>query len=316
MLVAGAELIVRAGSKLAARLGVPPILIGLTVVSIGTSTPELAVGIEAALSGAGSLAVGNIAGTNIVNLLLILGLATAMRALPLPPQTQRLDVPVMGVAAMLVLLLAFDGVLGRVDGAILVAVAIAYTALLVWAARRPGGMDFPGPEEHTPAAPPRVLFAPARSRLRGIAVSSLVLIVGLAIIVLGATWLVDGAVGIARSFGISESFIGLTIIAIGTSAPELATAIISTIRGNRDIAIGNLLGSSTFNLTIILGIPLLVQPMQLEPELILIDLPMMILATFFVGVLMLTGRRLRRLEGVIMVATYFVYLAYLLIVRL
>lgn len=309
LLVAGAELIVRSGSRLAARLGVPPILVGLTVVSIGTSAPELAVGIGAAASGAGSLAVGNIAGTNIVNLLLILGLTAALRAIPLSMQTLRLDLPVMGVVAMVVFLFAIDGELTRTEGAILVGLAIGYTVALVRTARRETTYIA---EEFADAFGPRS-FSRSRWATLGAVV---VLAAGLGVVILGADWLVDGSIEIARSLGISEGFIGLTIIAIGTSAPELVTAILSTFRGERDIAIGNLIGSSTFNLTLILGITVLAAPIVLDPALILVDIPVMILATLFVGVLMLTGRRIGRREGALMVVFYLAYLAYLVLVRL
>ena len=309
LLVAGAELIVRSGSRLAAKLGVPPILVGLTVVSIGTSAPELAVGIGAAASGAGSLAVGNIAGTNIVNLLLILGVTAALRAVPLSMQTLRLDLPVMGVVAMVVFLFAIDGELTRTEGAILVGLSVGYTVALVRTARRETAYVA---EEFGDAFGTRRLSSSRWATVGAV----VVLVAGLGIIILGADWLVDGSIEIARSFGISEGFIGLTIIAIGTSAPELATAILSTFRGERDIAIGNLIGSSTYNLTLILGITVLAAPIVLDPALILVDLPVMILATFFVGVLMLTGRRVGRREGALMVAMYLAYLVYLIVARL
>lgn len=309
LLVVGAELIVRSGSRLAAKLGVPPILVGLTVVSVGTSAPELAVGIGAATTGAGSLAVGNIAGTNIVNLLLILGLTAALRAVPLSMQTLRLDLPVMGVVAMVVLLFAIDGELSRVEGAILVGMAVGYTVALVRTARRETTYIA---EEFADSFGPRSF---SRSRWATLG-TVLVLVAGLGVIILGADWLVDGSVEIARTLGISEGFIGLTIIAIGTSAPELATAILSTFRGERDIAIGNLVGSSTYNLTLILGVTVLAAPIVLDPALILVDIPVMILATFFTGVLMLTGRRIGRREGLLLVALYGAYLTYLLVARL
>ncbi len=308
LLVVGAELIVRAGSRLAAKLGVPPIFIGLTIVSIGTSAPELAVGIEAALNGAGSLAVGNIAGTNIVNLLLILGLSAAMRPLLVARQTRQLDLPMMGVVAMVVLFCAIDLELSRLEGALLTGIGIAYLAALVRVTRRDH------PRERAVLAPKSTVVG--RNGAGDAILSAVVLLTGLVIIVAGAGWLVDGSVDIARTWGISEGFIGLTIIAIGTSAPELATAVISTIRGERDIAIGNLIGSSTFNLTFILGIPMLVAPMTLDPELILFDLPLMILATLITGVLMITRGVLGRREGTVMVALYLAYLAYLLTARL
>jgi cation:H+ antiporter len=310
LLVVGAELVVRAGSHLAAKLGVPPILIGLTIVSIGTSTPELAVGIESAINGAGSLAVGNIAGTNIVNLLLILGLSAAMSPLLIAPETRRFDLPIMAVVSFVVLLFAIDLELSRFEGAVLVGIGVAYLIAIVHKARSGRNRVLDIPKQ------PKARKARSVRSAGDAFLSTLVLVAGLAIIVLGADWLVDGSVEIARHWGISESFIGLTIIAVGTSAPELATAIISTIRGQRDIAIGNLIGSSTFNLTIILGVPVLIAPMVLEAELVRFDIPLMIIATLITGVLVLSRGMLVRLEGALMIGLYGAYLTYLLSTRL
>ncbi len=308
LLVLGAELIVRFGARLARRLGIPPILVGLTVVSIGTSAPELAVGIGAARSGEGSLALGNIAGTNLVNILLILGLSAAIRAIPMALQTLRLDLPVMGAVALLVLVFAVDGVMTRVEGGVLVGVAVGYTIVLVrWARRESARVVAEFESEYR--------VDPRPGGAGQIVLIALMLMIGLVIVVLGADWLVIGAVDLAASFGVSSALIGLTIVAIGTSAPELATAILSTIRGDRDIAIGNLIGSSTYNLTLILGVTLLAAPIVLDPALVLVDLPVMIAATLVCGAVMLSGRKLTRLEGAGMVVAYLVYLGYLLVAR-
>ena len=224
-LVAGAVLVVRAGSGIAARLGVPPIIIGLTVVSLGTSVPELAVGVDAALSGSPGLAVGNIVGTNLVNILLILGLSAALVPIALDRATLRFDLPAMTGAALLLVLLSVDGTLSRVDGAVLLLAGIGYTVGLLRTSRRNP------PSDESPAVPPRSPL-----------VLTLLLVVGLLVTVLGAELLVDGAVAVAQTLGVSDAVIGLTVVAIGTSAPELATTVLSTVRGDRDIAIGNLLG--------------------------------------------------------------------------
>lgn len=313
LLVVGAELVVRAGSALAAKLGIPPILIGLTVVSIGTSAPELAVGIEAALIGAGPLAVGNIAGTNIVNLLLILGLSAAMSPLVIAPQTRRFDLPTMSIVAMVVLVCAMDLQLSRLEGALLTGIGVVYLFALIRLARRekPDELLRNIPSEksnETKTARPKTVGS--------VILRAIVLVAGLVIIIFGAEWLVDGSVELALAWGVSESFIGLTIVAIGTSAPELATAVVSTIRGQRDIAIGNLIGSSTFNLTLILGIPMLVAPMELDTQLVLFDLPLMILATIVTGLLMIQGNILGRRDGLIMVGLYAAYMTYVLTTRL
>lgn len=306
LLIVGAELIVRFGSRLAGRLGIPPLIIGLTIVSIGTSAPELAVGIDSAVAGEGSLAIGNIAGTNLVNLLLILGLSALLLPLPLTLQTLRLDLPTMGAVAVLLLATCVDGVLSTFEGVLLIGVAIAYTFGLIRAARREGP-EVVAEYAHGFESPPRG---------RGsILIPVILLLAGIGIVILGAEWLVDGAVRLAEAAGISSAVIGLTIVAIGTSAPELVTAIISTVRGDRDIAIGNLIGSSTYNLTFILGAAVLAAPIDVEPTLVLVDLPVMIGATFLIGALMLSGRALSRVEGGVMVAAYALYLTSVLVTR-
>ncbi len=310
-LILGAELVVRYGARLARQLGLPPILIGLTVVSLGTSLPELAVGIDAANNDAGSLAVGNIAGTNMVNLLLILGLSAAIRSIPLTLQTVRLDLPMMGAAAYLLLIFSVDGALEVWEGIPLVAFALIYTVLLVRWTRRESALVLAEFAAEYPAPPRR------EHKVGAIAFQALLLVVGLVVIVFGADWLVDGAVELAQSLGVSDALIGLTIVAIGTSAPELATTIVSTIRGDRDIAIGNLIGSSIFNLTMILGVTLLSSPgaILIGPELVYIDLPLMVAVSFICGPLMTSGRMLSRREGTGFVIAYVAYLTYLIVTR-
>lgn len=310
-LIGGAELVVRYGARLASRFGLPPILVGLTVVSLGTSLPELAVGIDSVRHGVGSLAIGNIAGTNIVNLLLILGLSAAIRAIPLEMQTLRLDLPMMGGAALLLFVLAIDGTLHRWEGIPLVVIAIGYTLLLIRWTRRENARVLDEYAEEYATEP-----VPAH-RGRVLALHSALLVAGLAVIVVGSHWLVDGAVRLATAIGVSDAVIGLTIVAIGTSAPELATTIISTIRGDRDIAIGNLIGSSIYNLTIILGIALLAAPGKIiiDRDLVFVDLPIMAAVSLACFPVMRSGQRMSRREGTIFVILYAGYLAFLLIGR-
>ena len=314
-LIAGAELVVRYGSLLARSMGVPPMIVGLTIVSIGTSAPELAVGIDAMRVNAGSLAVGNIAGTNIVNLLLILGLSAAIRAIDFDRRTLVLDLPAMAVAAVLVFGLSFDGQLQQWEGIPLVLVAVAYTVLLGWWTRREHLST--SDEISADLAVEARITAPAEYRRRRLVWFLLLLLAGIAVIVVGADWLVRGSVELARVFGVSDAFIGLTVVAIGTSAPELVTALVSTLRGDRDIAVGNLIGSSVYNLTLILGVPVLVANGSgpIENYLLHIDLPLMVGVCLLCVPLYLTGRRLSRAEGACMVAGYALYLGYLLIAR-
>ncbi|OBB71325.1 calcium/sodium antiporter [Mycobacterium sp. 852014-52144_SCH5372336] len=313
-LIVGADVMVRGGAGVAVRLGISPIVIGLTVVSVGTSMPELAVGVVAAGEGSGALAVGNIAGTNVVNVLLILGLSAALVPLTLQSRTIRFELPIMGVAALLLLVLAADGVLTRLDGAILVVCAVVYTAAVIWSARR---------ESHAVA----VEFAAelvaeyatdevgsATTKRRRTSTNVAMTLGGIAVVVLGADWLVDGAVGMARQFGVSDALIGLTVVAIGTSAPELVTTMISTLRGDRDIAIGNLIGSSIYNILLILGLTCLVpaQGLKLPSSLVTIDLPIMVIVALACIPIFITGRRVSRAEGVAMVTAYVGYLCFLL----
>lgn len=290
-------------------------IIGLTVVSIGTSAPELAVGIDAMEVNAGSLAVGNIAGTNIVNLLLILGLCAALRPIDFERRTLLLDLPGMAIVAVLVFLLSLDGALQTWEGIPLVVAAVIYTVALGWWTRRESTNK--SDDLAADLAVEARVSAPAEYARARVLWFALLLAVGIAIIVVGADWLVRGSVELARLFGVSDAVIGLTVVAIGTSAPELVTALVSTFRGDRDIAVGNLIGSSVYNLTLILGVPVLVAHGSgpIDTYLLHIDLPIMVAVCLLCVPLFLTGRRLSRAEGVLMVAGYVVYLGYLLVAR-
>jgi cation:H+ antiporter len=306
-LVVGAEVMVRGAARAAAGLGISPIVVGLTVVSIGTSMPELAVGVVAALEDSGALAVGNVAGTNVVNLLFVLGLSALILPLAIEMRTLRFELPVMAGAAILLWALAANGVLSRVDGLILVISAIAYTFAVIRASRR---------ETREAAAEFAEAYPADETRASGrrIGVDVGMMLGGIAIVVLGAEWLVNAAVGMAREFGVSDALIGLTVVAIGTSAPELVTTVVSTLRGERDIAVGNLLGSSIYNILLILGITCLVPAHGLEvpPALVRIDIPIMVGVTLACIPILISGRRVGRIEGGTMVVAYLAYLTFLL----
>ncbi|HEX7005870.1 MAG TPA: calcium/sodium antiporter [Alphaproteobacteria bacterium] len=308
-LLLGAELLTRGGSNLAAQLGVAPIIIGLTVVAVGTSAPELAVGIDAGLQGNGPLAVGNIAGTNIVNLLLILGLSALFEPIAIRMQTLRMDLPVMIVAASTMLLMVMDGNLTHLDGAILITAGVIYTMVVIRMAERESRAvraAFAN-EYRTPRNGWRV----RRTMVR----DTTTLLGGIVIIVVAADWFVDGAVDLARYVGVSDAFIGLTVVAIGTSSPELATTIVSTLKKQRDIAIGNLLGSSIYNIFFILGATCFVVEIPVSPLLKSVDIPIMALVACACLPVFLTGKRVSRGEGGLFVCAYGAYLAYLLIYR-
>ncbi len=308
-LIAGAEFLVRGGSRLAARLGVPPIVIGLTLVAVGTSTPELAVGIEAVRSGNGALAVGNITGSNTVNILLILGLSALLEPLALRLQTIRLELPAMVLTALLLMAMAWNGVLSRAEGAVMVGAGLLYTVLIIYASRkesRAARADFT--REY--GLPPN---GSGRETMRNLGA----LMLGIIMTVVGADWFVDGAVGLARAMGVSDAFIGLTIVAVGTSAPELVTTIIGTLKHERDIAVGNLIGSSVYNILIILGITCLVPSsgVAVDRKLILVDIPVMAAVALVCVPVFISGRRVTRVEGGLFVAAYLIYLGYLVLKR-
>lgn len=308
-LIAGAEVLTRGGTRLAAHLGVPPIIIGLTIVSIGTSTPELAVGIDSALEGAGSLTVGNIAGTNVVNILLVLGLSALARSVVVETSTIRVTLPAITIAALMLMAMSWKGHLSRVDGAVLLAGAVVYTVLVIRRARR---------DSRSVMLEYAYEFAEGSERRPLAQLWNLTLLVaGCASVVVGSVWLVDGSVELATALGVPEGVIGLTVIAIGTSSPELVTTIIGTLHDERDIAVGNLLGSSAYNILLILGVTALVPSdgIDFDRHLVRIDIPIMTIASIALVPILLTGRRVSRREGGFMVGAYLVYLAYLLIAR-
>ena len=309
VVVLGAELVLRSASAIARLLGVPPIIIGLTIVSIGTSAPELAVVITAVAEGKSALAVGNIAGTNIVNILFILGLSALIRPLPLQLFSIRLDVPVMIAATLILIPMAWDGVLSRTEGMILIMAAVLYTVARVRVSRcESSAMHREFAQEYGAAAadPER----PGTSR----AWNGLLLVGGIALTVFGAQLLVSGAVDMAEAYGVSDAVIGLTIVAIGTSAPELVTTLVATMKDDRDVAVGNLIGSSIYNILVILGLTCVVAPggVDVSDEILRIDLPLAAAVALVCVPVFRSDRRVSRLEGALFVATYLLYVSTLL----
>lgn len=308
-LVFGADLVARAGGALAARLGVPPIIIGGTIVALGTSTPELAVGIDSAIQGNGALAVGNVAGANLINLLLLLGLSAVLRPIPLKLRTLKLELPATATVAVALVVMAADGRLSPADSAVLASAAVIYTAAVIWRSLGESRRSRLRPEGHHETAPDS-LGQTRREAARGLVKLGL----GIVVVLVAADWLIDGAVGLARIWGVSDAFIGVTVVAIGTTSPELATTLMSMIRNQRDIGLGNLLGSSFFNIALVLGASGLVSGggIALSPELVRLDLPAMAIAVLVCTLAFLTGRRMSRLEGGGLVAAYLAFLAYVI----
>ncbi len=308
----GAEFLLRGASTMAAMLGIRPIIIGLTVVSIGTSLPELAVGITAVSEDKGALAIGNIAGTNVLNILFILGLSAALRPLPLQMRTLRLNVIVMILTAILLIVMSLDGILSRLEGIIMVACSVLYILVVIRASsKETASVRKEFAEEFSPV----VLV-----EKRGWKVWSLnivFLVGGMAMTMLGANLLVSGATSIAQSMGVSDAVIGLTIVAIGTSAPELATTIMATIKNDRDVAIGNLIGSSISNVLVILGFTCVAAAdgIDVSKDILWFDLPLAAAVAIVCYPVFRSGSRVSRFEGILFVSAYLVYLFTLIYLR-
>ncbi len=309
LLVAGGEALVRGASRMALGLGVSPLVIGLTVVAYGTSAPEMAVSVGAALSGDGGadLALGNVVGSNIFNVLFILGASALVAPLVVSQQLVRIDVPLLIGVSLVTFALAFDGRISRLDGLVLVAGALAYTVFAIWYSRREtADVQAEYSKEFGGAAPrgPKAL-----------ALNVALVAVGLALLVVGSRWLVDGAVLVARSLGVSEFIVGLTIVAAGTSLPEVAASIVATLRGERDIAVGNVVGSCLFNLLSVLGVTSVVAAggVRVTDAAIRFDLPVMLVVTLACLPIFTSGRRIDRWEGLLFLGYYVAYTAYLIL---
>jgi cation:H+ antiporter len=307
LLVVGAELLVRGAASVAVAAGVSPLVVGLTVVAFGTSSPELAASLTAAGTGQPALALGNVVGSNIFNILLILGLAAAITPLAVDRQLLWLDVPVMIAVSLTVWGLAADGRIGRIEGAGLLAVVVGYTVVLAWISRRvPDAVE----QQYAAEVEARASTTPA------VWVRSIGAVLGgLTMLVLGSRWLVEGAVAIARAMNVSELVVGLTLVAGGTSLPELATSAVAAFRGHRDIAVGNVVGSNVFNLTMVLGTTAVManRALDVPSDAIAFDLPTMVAVAALCWPLFLTGRAVARWEGGLLLSGYLAYTVWLLL---
>ena len=306
-LVVGAEALVRGASRLALSFGISPLVVGLTVVAFGTSSPELAVSVQSALSGQVDLAIGNVVGSNVFNVLFILGASALIVPLLVHQQLVRQEVPLMIGSSLLVWGLAADGGIGRWDGALLAGLLAAYTLFVIRQSRRE---DRSVHDEYAEGMP-----GDGSAWDRHWAVQVLLVTAGLGMLVLGADWLVEAAIAFARAFGVSELVIGLTIVAAGTSLPEVATSILAAVRGERDIAVGNVVGSNIFNLLGVLGVSALVAPtgLAMAPAVLSFDLPVMTAVAVACLPVFFTGNRIDRWEGLVFLAYYVAYTVYLIL---
>ena len=326
LLVAGGELLVRGASGLATRIGMSSLVVGLTVVAFATSAPELAVTLGAVMGGEPGLAVGNVVGSSIANVLMILGSSAIILPLLVKVQLVRIDIPFMAALSILFLLLAIDGGFSRVDGLILLVLLVLYIAVAIILSRRDGHVDdLRGPGASIATASAGRVGQTARKtgdtmteavedvEARGSIGRDVVLVlIGVVLLVVGANILVKGATGIATAFGVSDLIVGLTVVAIGTSLPELATSIVAVRRGQRDLAVGNVVGSNIFNIGAVAGLAAMISPTGLPvPESALaLDIPLMIAASVVLLPLAFTGSVIARWEGGLLVALYVSYLLY------
>ena len=292
MLVKGSDWFVDGAAGIAAKFHIPQIIIGLTIVAMGTSAPEAAVSITAAMGGSADITVGNIVGSNILNVLIILGLASAIIPIAVGNSTQKIDAPFMIAISAIFLALGWDGTITRLDGIILLGLFAAYIGYMIFEALR-------SDEEGDAIKDMKVwqmLLATAG---------------GLALVVLGADVAVDAATELATIFGMSERFIGLTVVALGTSLPELFTSVTAARKGNADIAIGNIVGSNIFNILFVVGLSSMIINVPFAPN-FRIDMSVAVAASLFMWVASLKQRKLVRWHGFVMLAGYIAYFLYLL----
>ncbi|CAN5290487.1 calcium/sodium antiporter [soil metagenome] len=306
LLILGAELLVKGASRIALALKISPLVIGLTVVAFGTSTPELAVSIESSLTGQESITFGTIVGSNIFNVLFILGISALILPLSVSRQLMRLDVPLMIGLSVLVLLLSLNGVVSRFEGVILAAGLVSYTTFLIFQSRKEWvqPLETDSKKSDKPGSKAKLWF-----------INSGMVAGGLALLMVGSTWFLDGAVSIAETIGVSETIIGLTIVAAGTSMPEVVTSIMAVIRGEREIAVGNVVGSNIFNILGVLGISAMIAPSGLEiaESFIRFDIPVMIAVALACLPIFFTGGVISRGEGVLLFGYYIIYTLFLIL---
>lgn len=304
LLVAGAEILVRGASKLAMLLGISPLIIGLTIVAYGTSTPEMAVSLQASLAGDAGISIGNVVGSNICNVLFILGVSAMITPLLVAQQLIKIDVPIMIGVSILLVALVQDGLLGRFDAVLLFVGAVLYTVFLFTQGRSEEV------EDYDPDA-----VKQERRQVKVWLVNTGLIVVGIGLLTQGSSWLVEGAVAIAQSFGLSRLVIGLTVIALGTSLPEAATSIMASVKGERDIAVGNVVGSNIFNILAVLGVAGMFSPNGIEVSAAALhfDIPVMIAVAIACLPIFFSGNVISRWEGIVFFAYYIAYIAYVVL---
>jgi cation:H+ antiporter len=306
LLILGAELLVRGASRLAAAFGISPLVIGLTIVAVGTASPEIAVSLQAASNGQGDLTLGNVLGSNIFNILFILGVTAILAPIVIAEQLIRKDAPIMLGVSLLALGLAIDGNMGLLDGVILL---LCLTGYIVFALRQSRMESRDVQNEYA-----REFAEKQPHNMRNTLFNIFFILAGLGLLVLGSRWLVDSAVVMARALGVSELVIGLTIVAVGTSLPEIATSVIAALKGESDIAVGNAVGSNIFNLLGVLGLGALLAPegITVAERVLQLDFIVMVFVAMISLPIFYIDNRISRLEGALLLGYYIFYLTYIL----
>ena len=298
VLIAGGEFLIRGAVSIALRLKISPLVVGLTVVAFGTSAPELFISVQSALTGSPDLAMGNVVGSNICNLALVLGLTAFITPVPVQKDSIRIDWPVAMGSSLLLFVLVQENVLGRLEGVLFISILVGYTYFVIQKSRKETKAqqsqadDLDLPSKPTASVWQDVAF----------------LVIGTVGLAIGSNWFVMGAKTLAIALGVSERVVGITIVALGTSLPELVTAVVAAFRKETDIALGNLVGSNIFNILSILGITSIIQEIRINDVIIRSDMIWMLLVTFVVFPMMLSRRKIDKLEGFILLAIYVYYI--------
>lgn len=303
LLLVGGELLVRGAVASAKSLGVSPLLIGLTLVGFGTSTPELVTSVTAALNGSPGIAVGNVVGSNIANILFILGLSAVIYPMAVNPKGFKRDAIMVSAAALACLGVVLYGRMGMLVGVAFIASLLAYIVLVYVQEKR-------APDEASLVAEHRAEDASVGPR--NMALSLTMAVAGIAITIFGARFLVDGSISLAQGLGVSDTIIGLTIVAVGTSMPELVTSVVAALRRHSDVAYGNIVGSNIFNVFLIMGATSVIEPIDIPRQIANFDIWVMLAATVLLVFFARTGIKVQRWEGWVLLSSYAAYTGYLI----
>jgi cation:H+ antiporter len=295
ILIFGGDVLVQGASGIAKKLRLSPLVIGMTVVAFGTSAPELMVSIKAAYLGSPEIALGNVIGSNIANIALVLGITVLIMPLVIDVNSKNIDWPVMFGASMLFFIWAYDGVISQIEGILMFLMLIIFTWLLIRNSRKKNKKKSADKDEVIP----NIYLSIGKN------------LAGLVMLYFGSKWLVEGSIDVAKDFGIEERIIGVTIIAFGTSVPELAASIMAAIRKETDISIGNLVGSNIFNILCVIGLTASIKPIAVSKSIIFTDMIWMLAIAFGLGIILFFWKKINRWHGLVLVTSYLAYIAIL-----